>query len=65
MSDEIYVKYKGKGEFITGVPTKDMTKERWERIPDGLRALAIREGLFELIEKKSKAKEEVEEEVEE
>lgn len=60
MPDAIYVKYKGEGEFISGVPAIDMTKERWERIPEGKRELALRDGLFELVEKKSKAKKEEE-----
>lgn len=65
MPDDIVVKYVGGGEFISGVPTRDMGKERWERIPEHLRELAMKEKLFELVEKKSKAEENTEEEIEE
>jgi len=55
MPDEIYVRYIGKGIYLSGVPTRDMIYERWERIPQALRDKAIQMGLYEIVEKKSKA----------
>lgn len=64
-----HVKYKGdaaKGEFITGVPARDMDRERWERIPERLRKFALSTGFYELVAKQAKAEpEEVSEDKEE
>jgi hypothetical protein len=42
------VTYNGAGNFIIGLPARDMTQEEWEACSENLRARALASGLYSL-----------------
>jgi len=49
MTDEaIYAVYIGKGAYINGVPSKDLTKTEWLALSEEERALALKAKTHEL-----------------
>ncbi len=40
------VRYIGGGNFIPGVPARDMTPDEWSEIPADLREAAVQNGLY-------------------
>lgn len=46
--DEPYANYRRPGEFVQGVPARDMTREEWEALPEELRVIALELGIYEL-----------------
>lgn len=43
------------GEFIEGIPSRTLTEEEWEALPDHLKAQALATGLYEPEEVKKAA----------
>jgi hypothetical protein len=50
----VTVKYKGQnGEFVPGIPTRDLTPEEWAALPERLRHQAIQADLYMAVTKES------------
>jgi hypothetical protein len=43
------MRYVGNGEFISGVPARDLTAEEWEGLTEAQRQTALGCGLYELL----------------
>jgi hypothetical protein len=57
MTDEaIYAVYIGKGAFVNGAPTCDLTKSEWLALPEEVRADALKAKTHELKNKEKEVK---------
>lgn len=55
MTDEaVYAVYIGKGAFVNGAPTRDLTKPEWLALPEAVRAEALKARTHELKTKEVK-----------
>lgn len=45
-----HVRYIGGGDFLHGVPARDLTRAEWDAIDTDTQALALALGLYELAE---------------
>ena len=43
------VRYVGNGNYISGIPQRDLPKEEWEKLPENLRKAAIELVLYEFV----------------
>ena len=43
-----YAKYIGKGRFFSGVPTRDLSKDEWEILPEETRSALLAQQVFEI-----------------
>ena len=48
MDESIYARYVGGGDFVPGVPMRDMTLAEWEAVSEELRALVLALGLYQI-----------------
>ncbi len=49
MTEAIFVKYIKPGEWLPGVPARDMDRPEWEALPEEKRALGLQLGLYEIV----------------
>ena len=40
-------KYTGAGDYLEGVPARDLTQDEWDRLPADLKETAVQLGLYE------------------
>lgn len=46
-----WVKYRpARGLVEPGVPARDLTRDEWERLPAGLRAALLDQGVYEIVD---------------
>lgn len=45
-----YMRYVGGGDFLQGLPTRDLTRAEWDAINTDTQALVLALGLYELAE---------------
>jgi hypothetical protein len=55
MDEKIYAEYIGLGNYLPGVPMKDMTKAEWEAVNQKDREMAVTLGLYRIADRKPKA----------
>lgn len=48
MAGRAYAVYIGAGDYLTGVPARDMTREEWEELTAEQRETALRLDLYQL-----------------
>jgi hypothetical protein len=53
-------RYVGRGAFISGVPTRDLTMDEWYELPPATREFALNTGLYLVVPPKRAAKREEE-----
>lgn len=53
MADKNYI-YVGSGDYIVGLPAANMTEEQWESYPKELTKPALKLGLYEINQPKTK-----------
>lgn len=45
--------YTGNGDYMIGLPARDMSVEEWEAYPEELTNSAIEQGLYKIVKNKS------------
>jgi hypothetical protein len=50
------ITYKGNGEFVSGVPARDLTEAEWEQLSKEQKKAALDSGLYEKSKPKKTAK---------
>lgn len=50
------VKYSGEGQFIPGVPARDLTVQEWAVLPHAVQAVCLSTGVYEIVAEEPKSR---------